>query len=85
MAYSRVPTGAIQWELRNGISGTFAIENPSPDFVRVLVMALENGLPIEIPDVTVMPIMIITEITYGVGNDGPHRVEVWFREPDGQT
>jgi len=79
MAYPR-----IRWELSNGITGTFVIENPSPEFVQAMVTAVQNNLTVTIPEITAMPTMKITEVTYSTKPSGPVALEVWFEEPDGQ-
>jgi len=77
--------GGFRWELRNGLTGTFEIEWPDPVLVEALVMAMQLEIPFHLPEITAMPDFIITEVTYSISMGATNRVEVWFREPDGQT
>ena len=77
--------GRLRWELNNGVTGTFTIETPPPEMITALITAMQNELPVTIPEITAMPEIIVTEVTYTVQDNGLASMEVWFREPNGAT
>ena len=75
----------LRWELRNGVTGTFVIDTPNPEMITAMVTALQNGLTVHIPEITVMPEIVLLEVNYSIDGNSLSRLEVWFKEPDGST